>query len=127
MHQTVEGVHFRCGLQGLHACLRMLAIGLAGIWLISCSGPPAKHLKMPAEGSAEYAQAVSAFRVGVVAFEVGDDARADARFRELTQLAPGELAGWANWGALALRQGQPDAARERLEQARLIAPENAAV
>jgi len=123
----IEGVFIRCGLQGFLACLRTLTLGFASICLISCSGPPAKHLKVPAEGSAEYSQAVSAFRVGVVAFEVGDDARADARFRELTQLAPGELAGWANWGALALRQGQGDAARERLEQARLISPENAAV
>ena len=42
----------------------------------------------------------------------------------MTRLAPGEPAGWANWGILALRQRNYDAAAQRLERARDLAPKN---
>ena len=37
---------------------------------------------------------------------------------------PGEPAGWANWGILALRQRNYDAAAQRLQSARDLAPNN---
>ena len=37
---------------------------------------------------------------------------------------PGEPAGWANWGVLALRQRNYDMAAQRLERARDLAPQN---
>jgi len=67
---------------------------------------------------------VAAFYAGLAALQVGDDARADRKLSEATQLAPGEPAAWANWGALALRQRNFDAAAKRLERARDLAPQD---
>src|SRR5690349_8018716 len=60
--------------------------------------------RLPEKASAEYRSAVSAFYSGLAALQVGDDVRADQMLAELTRLAPGEPAAWANWGVLALRQ-----------------------
>lgn len=67
---------------------------------------------------------VRAFYVGLAALQVGDDVRADGKLAQVTQLVPPEPAGWANWGLLALRQRNFDAAAERLERARSLAPHN---
>ena len=67
---------------------------------------------------------VSAFYVGLVALQVGDDVHADSKLAEVTRLVPGEPAGWANWGILALRQRNYDPAAQRLERARDLAPQN---
>jgi tetratricopeptide (TPR) repeat protein len=83
-----------------------------------------KSEKLPAKDSKEYAQAVSAFYIGLGALQVGDDVHADSKLAELTTLVPGEPAGWANWGVLALRQRKLDVATERLEKARILAPDN---
>jgi hypothetical protein len=61
--------------------------------------------KLPDRSSEEYGDVVSAFYVGLrPALQVGDDVHADIRLSEVTRLVPGEPAGWANWGILALRQ-----------------------
>lgn len=80
--------------------------------------------KLPAKSSKEYNEVVSAFYVGLAALQVGDDVRAESKLAQVTQLVPGEPAGWANWGLLSLRQRNFDAAAERLERARSLAPEN---
>lgn len=80
--------------------------------------------KLPAKSSKEYNEVVSAFYVGLAALQVGDDVRAESKLAQVTQLVPGEPAGWANWGLLSLRQRNFDAAAERLERARALAPEN---
>ncbi len=80
--------------------------------------------KLPAKPSRQYNEVVRAFYIGLAALQVGDDVRADAKLAEVTQLVPPEPAGWANWGLLALRQRNFDAAAERLERARLLAPDN---
>jgi FG-GAP-like repeat/ASPIC and UnbV len=79
---------------------------------------------LPDKSSQAYRDIVSAFYVGLAALQVGDDVRADNKLAQLTQLAPDEPAGWANWGLLALRQRNNDAAAERLERARSLAPDN---
>ena len=76
------------------------------------------------KSSNEYNRVVRAFYVGLAALQVGDDVRAEAKLAELTQLVPSEPAGWANWGLLALRQRNFDAAAERIERARSLAPSN---
>src|SRR6185295_13313391 len=81
-------------------------------------------VKLPAKASPEYNEIVRAFYIGLAALQVGDDVRADSKLAEVTQLVPPEPAGWANWGLLALRQRNFDAAAERLERARSLAPEN---
>src|SRR4029077_16409849 len=80
--------------------------------------------KLPDKSSKEYADAVSAFYVGLAALQVGDDVHADNRLSELTRLVPAEPAGWGNWGILALRQRNYDAAAQRLQKARDLAPAN---
>jgi Tfp pilus assembly protein PilF len=80
--------------------------------------------KLPEKSSQKYAEAVSAFYVGLGALQVGDDVHAESKLSEFTTLAPGEPAGWANWGVLALRQRKLDAAALRLEQGRKLAPKS---
>jgi tetratricopeptide (TPR) repeat protein len=80
--------------------------------------------RLPDKSSKEYAQAVSAFYIGLGALQVGDDVHADSKLSELTTLVPAEPAGWANWGVLALRQRKLDVAAERLEKARSLAPDD---
>jgi tetratricopeptide (TPR) repeat protein len=80
--------------------------------------------KLPQKSSKEYAQAVSAFYIGLGALQVGDDIHADAKLSELTKLVPDEPAGWANWAVLALRQRKLDEANQRIEKARSLAPDN---
>jgi tetratricopeptide (TPR) repeat protein len=80
--------------------------------------------KFPDKSSKEYGDVVSAFYVALAALQVGDDVHADSRLSEVTRLVPGEPAGWANWGILALRQRNYDAAAERLEKARDLAPKD---
>jgi Tfp pilus assembly protein PilF len=99
----------------LLALLATVAVVFSG-----CSSKP----KMPDKGSKAYADTVSAFYVGLAALQVGHDVYADSKLGELTKLVPGEPAGWANWGVLALRQRNYDLAAQRLEQARKLAPQN---
>jgi tetratricopeptide (TPR) repeat protein len=80
--------------------------------------------KLPDKSSKQYDDVVSAFYIGLAALQVGDDVHADSRLAEVTRLVPGEPAGWANWGILALRQRNYDAAAQRMEKARDLAPNN---
>lgn len=100
---------------GRAICFLWIAVSLS---LAACGE------KVPEKPSKEYADAVSAFYIGLGALQVGDDVHADAKLSEFTTLAPGEPAGWANWGVLALRQRKLDAAAERFEHARKLAPGN---
>ncbi len=102
----------RVAVSGLATAVLMLSAGCH-------SGP-----KLPAKGSEEYSRAVSDFYVGLAALEVGHDIYAEQKLADLTKLAPGEPAGWANWGILALRQRNYDAAAQRLNKARELASGN---
>jgi Tfp pilus assembly protein PilF len=95
-------------------------LGTVAVVFSGCSSKP----KMPDKGSKAYADAVSAFYVGLAALQVGHDVYADSKLGELTTLVPDEPAGWANWGVLALRQRNYDLAAQRLEQAHKLAPQN---
>ncbi|MCI0336840.1 MAG: FG-GAP-like repeat-containing protein [Acidobacteria bacterium] len=83
--------------------------------------------KLPSPSSNEYREAVSAFYIGLGALQATDDIRAKGKLTQFTQLAPGEPAGWANLGVLALRQQEFDAAYENLEKARAIVPDNSRI
>jgi Tfp pilus assembly protein PilF len=82
------------------------------------------HERLPDPSSRAYADYVSTFYVGLAALQVGDDVRAESNLASATQMVPGEPAGWANWGILALRQRSFDAAGQRLDRARELAPKN---
>ncbi len=106
--------------------LRFLAtLGL--VVCILCAGGCKQKSNVPSPGSKEYSELVTAFYVGLAALQVGDDARADARLKLASEIAPGEPAVWADWGLLALRRREFDIAIERLEKARSIVPENSHV
>jgi Tfp pilus assembly protein PilF len=80
--------------------------------------------KFPEKNSKAYADVVSAFYVSLSALQVGDDVHAETKLSEVTHLVPGEPAGWANWGILALRQRNYDMAEQRFQQAHDLAPKN---
>src|SRR4029077_11203413 len=102
-----------------HAALFCI-LGAVIATFTGCKSAP----KLPDKSSKEYGDVVSAFYVGLAALQVGDDVHADSRLSEATRLCPLEPAGWANWGILALRQRNYDAAAQRLERARDQAPKN---
>ena len=102
-----------------HAVLLCL-LGAVVASYSGCNSSP----KLPDKSSKEYGDVVSAFYVGLAALQVGDDVHAESRLSEVTRLVPAEPAGWANWGILALRQRNYDAAAQRLERARDLAPKN---
>jgi Tfp pilus assembly protein PilF len=108
-------VRKRASRAALLACGVLLAVSLS-----ACKSGG----KLPKKDSKEYALVVSAFYVGLSALQVGDDIHAESELSKVTQLVPGEPAGWANWGVLALRQRKLDAAAQRFEQARKLAPDN---
>jgi tetratricopeptide (TPR) repeat protein len=79
---------------------------------------------LPQPSSQLYRDYVSAFYVGLAALQVGDDVRAEKELARSTALVSAEPAGWANWGILSLRQRDFDAASDKLERARKLAPRN---
>ena len=83
--------------------------------------------RVPAKSSPQYAEAISTFYVGLAALQVGDDVHAQDTLAHMTELAPGEPAAWANWGVLALRQRDYDAAAQRFERARKLDPGNSQI
>src|SRR5580692_2242893 len=97
-----------------------LLCGALSVALCSCGS----GAKLPRKSSTEYAEAVSAFYIGLGALQVGDDVHAESELSKLTTIVPGEPAGWANWGVLALRQRKLDVAAQRMERARKLAPDN---
>src|SRR5580692_5144831 len=94
--------------------------GALSMGLLACGS----GTKLPQKTSKEYAEAVSAFYIGLGALQVGDDVHAESKLSELTSLVPGEPAGWANRGVLALRQRKLDVAAQRIGRARELAPDN---
>jgi Tfp pilus assembly protein PilF len=90
-----------------------LLLALVAAMLAGCHSKD----QLPAKSSKTYADFVSAFYVGLAALQVGDDVRAETSLAEATKLVTAEPAGWANWGILALRQRNFDAAAQRFDRA----------
>jgi hypothetical protein len=97
----------------------MLILAVA-VFLVACR-PTAT---LPTRSSPEYNEIVRTFYIGLAALQVGHDVQAESSLGKFTQLAAAEPAGWANWGVLALRQRNFDAAAERIERARALADDN---
>lgn len=100
--------------------ISVLTSGALTVLLAACNSAP----KFPQKDTKAYADVVSAFYIGLSALQVGDDVHAESKLSEVTQLVPGEPAGWANWGILALRQRDYDKAAQRFQKARELAPKN---
>src|SRR5262245_55911659 len=82
---------------------------------------------LPKPDSQEYRDLVTAFYVGLAGLQTGEDVYAKDKLTLATQIAPGEPAGWANLGLLAVRQQEFDAAYEKVEKARSLAPDNSQI
>lgn len=115
--QTIAVRARRAEVSRTLACL----VAFAAILTAGC------HSGLPKPESAQYTQFVQAFYVGLGAMEVGNDVRAESELSRATQLAPGEPAGWADWGILALRQRNFDPAKQRLDRAHSLAPRNSQI
>lgn len=101
-----------------HTVVAIAAAALTAPFLQGCPKRAA------APGSPNYDATVRAFYTGVIAFQVGDDTRADTELTRATQLAPEEPAAWANLGLFRMRQGNLAEAQVALEKARTLAPKN---
>src|SRR5580658_3497071 len=95
---------------------------LQAISLASCLALAGCHPgdRLPAPSSKAYSDFVSTFYVGLAALQVGDDVRAENSLAEAVKLVPAEPAAWTNWGILALRQRNFDAAAQRFDHAASI-------
>ena len=82
---------------------------------------------LPQADSDDYREVVSAFYAGVAAMEVGEDLRAEAKLRRVTEIAPEEPAAWANLALLALRRSEYEQAGELLATARALEPQGSHV
>ncbi|TCK72828.1 CRTAC1 family protein [Acidipila rosea] len=108
---------------------RTIASRSPNLWLLALAciaaalGGCRSH-ELPNTASQPYREEVKNFYVGLAALQVGDDVRADSALKSSTELAPGEPAAWANWGVLALRQGNFELSAERLAKAQKLAPQN---
>ena len=79
----------------------------ATLWTVVVAGCGSD---VPAPGSEEYRETISAFYSGVAAMEVGEDRRAEAKLTYVTELVPKEPAAWANLALMALRRGELETA-----------------
>ncbi len=82
---------------------------------------------LPKPDSKEYRELVTAFYVGLAGLQTGEDVRAKDKLTQATQIAPGEPAPWVNLGLLAVRQQEFDTAYEKVEKARILAPDNSQI
>jgi Tfp pilus assembly protein PilF len=102
---------------------RATLLATAFLAFSNCSRSPV----LPTPDSKEYRDLVAAFYVGLSGLQTGEDVRAEQRLTEATRIAPGEPAGWANLGLLALRHQEFDKAYENVERARTLAPRNSQI
>jgi Tfp pilus assembly protein PilF len=104
---------------------RRQAIVFAAIAIAITTGACSSGLPKP--DSKKYRDLVAAFYVGLSGLQSGEDVRAQQRLTQATELAPGEPAGWANLGLLAVRHQDLEKAYEHVEKARSLAPNNSQI
>jgi tetratricopeptide (TPR) repeat protein len=76
----------------------------------------------PEKSSANNAEAIKSFYIGLAAMQAADDSRAKDELNKTVNLAPGEPAGWANLGILQMRQKDFEPAAASFEKAKNLAP-----
>jgi len=95
----------------------------AGILLV-LAGAGCGPDDLPDPESAQYRDAAAALWRGVAAVQVGETRLAEASFARVTELAPGEPAGWADLAVVALQRGELDEAAGSAERALALAPDD---
>jgi len=108
-----------------HIPIGLFAAATCGLWILStaCS----RNSGLPQPGTPQYADLVRAFYVGLAGLQTGADDPARQNLTKATGIAPGEPAGFANLGILALRQQDFDNAFKFADQARTLAPDNSRI
>lgn len=81
----------------------------------------------PTPGSPQYEEVVRAFYGGLSHLQVGLLDEAVREFEQVTVLAPGEPAAWANLGITWLRLGEPDEAAAPIETAASMASDDSRI
>lgn len=112
--------HHRTGVSSFSRTIFAVVFSLVSIAGVGCRS----RQKLPDPNSKGYADFVRTFYVGLAALQVGDDVRAEANLGRAADMVPGEPTAWANWGILALRQRDFQAAGQRLDRAHELAPKN---
>lgn len=74
-----------------------------------------------------YRETVTAFYTGLAAMQTSQEVLARKELERVTQLVPGEPAGWANLGLLLMRQQEMQGAASNLMRAGDLAPDSAPV
>jgi Tfp pilus assembly protein PilF len=92
--------------------------------VISCAATACAPAELPDPESPVYAETVAAFWRGLAAAEVGETSLAAASFARVTELAPGEPAGWADLAVVELQRQEVEAAAGSLARALSLAPED---
>ena len=109
------------GLGQLRRSSHQLAAVSALLLAAAACGPS----DLPGPESAPYDEAVAAFWRGLAAVEVGETSMAAASFGRVSELAPGEPAGWANLAVVALQRGEFDEAAGAVQRALALPPGDA--
>jgi hypothetical protein len=95
--------------------------------LLACALVPlacSRELSVP---EPTYRESVTAFYTGLAAMQTSQEVLARKELERVTQLVPGEPAGWANLGLLLMRQQEMDGAASSLRKAGDLAPDSAPV
>ena len=86
-----------------------------------------RQTTLPAPDSSEYQKMASAFNIGLLALQNGDDERALRELTLATTIVPLEPAAWADLGVFQLRANSLDKAAISLKKAGELAPDNAQI
>lgn len=86
-----------------------------------------RQTTLPGPDSSEYKKMATAFNIGLLALQNGDDERALQQLTLATTIVPLEPAGWADLGVFQLRSNKLDEAAKSFEKARELAPNNAQI
>jgi hypothetical protein len=103
---------------------RVLSFACLLATLVAVASSCRRRLEVP---DATYRETVTAFYTALAAMQTSQEVLARREFERVTQLVPGEPAGWANLGLLLMRQQDMDAAASNLAKAAELAPQSAAV
>ncbi|HQR03487.1 MAG: tetratricopeptide repeat protein [Proteobacteria bacterium] len=93
--------------------LTALLLGAAGLGLAGCGG----MMNNPSLSEASALQ-----QSAVLAYESGDDAKAEALYQGLARMAPNDPETWLRLGNLYARSNRPDLAADAYQRALLTAP-----
>lgn len=99
----------------------ILLLFLGGIMITQCGGNPERTQKRQ---QTKNEAIITARTMGLAMLEDNDLEGAEAEFKKLVSLAPGEALGYANLGLVYLRTGDYDQAQKNLIKALDLSPED---